>query len=104
MAMTITTQTERARAPTVLMSSIGKLPFCTWLITVYQKYEAIDPGFTFRQNGNWLTLLKQAYAFLIQFILPLSNWSRRYFSAPLAVWNVGEDQVAHSPQKIPAKL
>lgn len=41
--------TERARVSTVLMFSIGKLACCTWLITVYQKHEAVDPGFMFRQ-------------------------------------------------------
>lgn len=53
----------------MLMFIIGRLACCTWLITVYQKYEALDPGFTFRWNENWLIFLKQAYAFFFYFNL-----------------------------------
>lgn len=34
-----------------------------------QKYEAVGPGFMFRQTENWLILLKWAHAFLFYFSL-----------------------------------
>lgn len=76
--------TEPARVLTVLMLSIGNLACYTWLIIVYQKYEAVDPGFMFRQMETGWFCWNRLMHFLFISIYPASFWlEQKAFLSPL---------------------
>lgn len=82
----------------VLVSLCVVLSWPLW--TEKQKYEAVDPGFMFKENENWLLLLKQAHAFVFYFNLSSSVLVRKNFSALSALPNVREDQTVRSKWKV----